>query len=358
MTARPTPEIVLVDYIGDSDDRGNPVGHVTKTLPDYCELLQGHFRIHLAVPQHYGNLARGCPGVETMHTFHNQPVPGMREVRRKTANLREVFSLYRGKLVWFVNTDFLLPLFRLRQHSSAVRTVATMYAQQFQPFRHALWNRLINPLCRRGLRHLDLVISNHPKLSFPGRTHFIPDFPYRSGLYDSHIQRPKMDQAVCCGIMREDKDLEGLVLAFNEADYPLRVVGRFKDPTRREQLSRTTRSSITVEDRLLTDDEFYRLLGESRFAVFPYKAEKYRHRTSGILLESVYLDCLPVAPRQLLEFLGFQGIGYDQISELGAIFHSRRFIDADNRSVKLKYGFEDVRRGLLAALSGIAQESP
>ena len=139
------------------------------------------------------------------------------------------FSQYKDKLIWFVNIDFLLPVCLLRQRCLPNRIVATVYSQQFRPFNRSPFNLLIDPICRSGLRRLNLVISNHPQLSFDVPSHFIPDYPYRSDIYDSHIRHPKIEQVVCCGIMRDDKDLEGLISAFRSIALPLRIVGRFKD---------------------------------------------------------------------------------------------------------------------------------
>lgn len=48
-------------------------------------------------------------------------------------------------------------------------------------------------------------------------------------------------------------------------------------------------------------------------------AEFYKNRTSGVIQECLFCDCIPIAPRSILEFCGIEGVGYEDIHELAEI---------------------------------------
>ena len=46
-------KVALVDYIGYSDAKGNPVGHTLKILKEYGELISSQYEIEYWVPKGY-----------------------------------------------------------------------------------------------------------------------------------------------------------------------------------------------------------------------------------------------------------------------------------------------------------------
>ena len=69
-------------------------------------------------------------------------------------------------------------------------------------------------------------------------------------------------------------------------------------------------------DRILSEEEYYRKLGTATYSVLPYDMAQYQNRTSGILLESAFLETIPAAPQALLETNGMAGVGYRLMSEM------------------------------------------
>mgnify|MGYP000132347290 CR=1 FL=1 len=46
-------DIYIIDYIGNSDDKGNPIGHPTKVINEYSELIKDAFAVNLVIPENY-----------------------------------------------------------------------------------------------------------------------------------------------------------------------------------------------------------------------------------------------------------------------------------------------------------------
>ncbi len=62
---------------------------------------------------------------------------------------------------------------------------------------------------------------------------------------------------------------------------------------------------------------------------------QYQSRTSGVLIESLFLDTVAIAPKQLLAENQIGGIGYDRIEELKDItFLTRIPVSNDHDRIK------------------------
>ena len=57
-------------------------------------------------------------------------------------------------------------------------------------------------------------------------------------------------------------------------------------------------------------------MSEYKYVILPYDPAYYNIKTSGVLLEAIFLGAVPVAPRNILEQNRIQGLGYSTISEI------------------------------------------
>ena len=70
----------------------------------------------------------------------------------------------------------------------------------------------------------------------------------------------------------------------------------------------------------------------------------YEGRTSGVLLESIFVGTIPIAPKRLLEENEVRGIGYETLDEINAIwlksgksrFPNTRYIFLNKEQLKTK----------------------
>ena len=58
------------------------------------------------------------------------------------------------------------------------------------------------------------------------------------------------------------------------------------------------------------------MLAGAKYTVLPYDMRQYKSRTSGVLIESLFVNTTAIAPEQLLRENQIDGIGYQNIEEL------------------------------------------
>lgn len=144
----------------------------------------------------------------------------------------------------------------------------------------------------------------------------IPDYAYDEDFYKNYRCEARKRRAVCLGTMNEKKQIREVVETFSEMGYPLYVAGQFASDEPYENVLKIKGDNVTVENRFVENDEYYRLLSESEYCIIPYDAGFYKNRTSGVIQECLFCDCIPIAPRSILEFCGVEGVGYEDIHEL------------------------------------------
>ena len=148
------------------------------------------------------------------------------------------------------------------------------------------------------------------------KTLYLPDYLYDEEYYEKYNILPKEQKVVCLGTMNRYKQLEELVEVFKGIDIPLEICGRFDDKERVEHLLKKKSNNVVIHDCVLSTEEYYRKLGRAKYSILPYDMEQYISRTSGVLLESIYVGSTPIAPRLLLEQNGIAGYGYERMEDL------------------------------------------
>lgn len=359
---KPFDKVYLVDYRGQSDTAGNPLGHGLKTLTEAFLLLQPVCPVALVFPRTWQPaLTERLPGAtENILLPYFFPVSRSRSwgkisgLIKKLINLVTLFRRVPEGALWFVNCDFSLFLCLFFHPFPSRRKIFVTLYLDGQENRPGLCLRFKAYLIRRASKRLDLVFKNSRRLSTAGREVFYPDYLFRPEKYCS-FQAPVRQGLVCPGVMNGAKDLPTLVDVCREAGLDIRIVGFFPDKRYFSQVQALAGPNIAVEDRILPEDEYYSLIGSSRFCLLPYREGSYRHRTSGILLESIFLDTPVVAPQFLLDYTGLPGIGFERLEDLPVVLKNLnetrwRQIKEQMATVRQDYRLETVRIRILAVL--------
>ena len=170
---------------------------------------------------------------------------------------------------------------------------------------------------RQALKKIQGVIYTQKGLQIPhDNTLWTPDYFYDKKIYDKYRKMEKQDKVVCLGTMNRYKKLEELVEVFKEIPYQLEICGRFDDNERYQKLLAMKSENIAITNTVLSEEEYYTKLGQAKYSILPYDMEQYTNRTSGVLLESLYVGSIPIAPKQLLEQTDLPGYWYERMEVL------------------------------------------
>jgi glycosyltransferase involved in cell wall biosynthesis len=102
------------------------------------------------------------------------------------------------------------------------------------------------------------------------------------------------------GILRKDKNLEGVLDAFSrfgKRDWSLTIAGRPMEYTPDEILGLIRRSGadatrIDLQLRFIDDDEWASFFSRATYVLIPYKA--FNKSNSGPLIDALQYDCIPI----------------------------------------------------------------
>lgn len=314
-------KVLLVDYYGICDETGKPIGHSPKALKEYSDLIKKNFSVSAAVsPCLIGGLKEEYE--ELIALKYNIYADGNKTLLGRIIdkfklfyNINETLKYSDYDIVWFYRTDFFLFFyFFLRKKRNQPKLVALVYQEEFITGR---LSKILSYLYRKGAgKFHGLIYTQKGMAGFHGNTLYIPDYYYDEKKYGKYRNIPKKEMAVCLGTMTPYKKLEELIDAFNENGMQLEIKGYFYEKERFQKLLQRKTDNIIIEDVVLSEEEYYRLLAEAKYSILPYDMKQYGSRTSGVLQESLFLNTIPVAPRALLEENGIAGIGYEEIEEM------------------------------------------
>lgn len=315
-------KLLLVEQWGSCDANGKTIGHISKVLSEYLNLLQDHFRISVAVNS---NLLHGIDRelFENIHLLDNciceeenkSILVKIKDKIKVFSNIHKAWNQKGYDVIWFFRGDFFMLMYAMvHRKVKGTRYYCLLYHNQYGS---GIVAQIIDFIYRHGIRRFDGVIYTQEKMFVPhNRTFYMPDYLYKPQMYQKYIAEEKDNKVVCVGLMNHDKDLEGIVKVFNETGYPLEIAGRFLDKQYLRYLRSFANENIIIEDVILSKEDYNNKLGNARFAIIPYKMSAYKGRTSGVLQESIFLQAIPIAPKQLLEDNGIPGIGYESLEEL------------------------------------------
>lgn len=314
------PEIIMCNYYGMCDLSGEPVGHTVKVTNEYAELLKEKYAVKLAASPCVVKKSNASHFAQVQTLKYDICVNGngiMKRIHDKIKLLSNIYQIVKGENIYFFyQVDFFFFfyisfLYRVRKNC---KIICLIYHQDFTGGK---LSGILQSIYRRALKKIDGVIYTQvdQPVSHPN-TMWIPDFFYDMEQYAVYQTLEKKRQAVCLGTMNRYKQLEELVDVFAKIDMPLIIAGRFDDKERYEKLVSIKTSNVEIRNEILSYEDYMNLMATSEYSILPYDMEQYVNRTSGVLLESIYVGSIPVAPRQLLTQNKLPGIGYESMIDL------------------------------------------
>lgn len=351
-------KVLLVDYYGTCDKEGKPIGHSQKVLQEYSNLIKEQFVVGAAISP---CLTNGLAGefeeiISLKYDICAEQVTSLwvrvTDKFKLISNIRYVLKKNDYDIVWFYRTDFFLFFyFFLRRKTKRFKVIGQVYQEEFATGK---LSKILNYFYRKGSLKFDgLIYTQKGMAGFHGNTLYIPDYYYDEEKYGKYKNISKQEKAVCLGTMNPYKKLEELVEAFNANGMPLEIKGYFYEKERFRRLLQMKKENITIEDVVLSEDEYYCLLAEAKYSILPYDMEQYGCRTSGVLQESLFLNTIPVAPTELLKENGIDGIGYESIAELSKPESWAYMIDFAERQIPNEYDKIFIKKQLVNFFTAI-----
>jgi len=311
--------IYMCNYYGMCDDEDRAVGHSIKVTEEYANILKNIDEVSLcASPCIVEGLSKNI-NLSVYRLPYNIRINGNGIGKRIIDKFKLIENIRRCMknegILFFYQVDFFFffyinYFYRKRANR---KVVLLIYHCDFTLGR---CGKLLDTFFRNALKKMDAVVFTQPGISMGcDHTYWIPDYMYDSRQYDSSLSRER--RAVCLGTMNRYKKLEELVEAWKNVDIPLLIAGRFDSDERYHRLNNSRPENVSIRNEILDYQEYKELLMTSVYSILPYDMGQYVNRTSGVLLETIYMGAIPVAPKNLLEQNKLPGIGYCSLDEIG-----------------------------------------
>ena len=315
------PSVAMIEYQGRVDINNKAVGHSPKVLVQYRDMIADFCNVKIFAPK------------EIIHEIPEYMRTGMhilpKNIVMKSGNtvferINNKFHMFKNiknaiknadaDYLWFYNVEFYFFLYLWLFVKTKKKIVITMYIDGYHG---GLVSGIKMKIFRKAVKKVESLIFTG--IGFATDAHesvFIPDYFYEKDRFEKYVYSEKKEEAVCLGTMSEGKELEEMVEAFAKNGYPLKIVGRFFDEKRYNELCRKAADNISVTNAYVSEEEYLSMLGEARYCVLPYSKNKYNTQTSGVLQESVFLNTVPVSYEEVLSGNGIPGIGFSSWDEL------------------------------------------
>lgn len=341
----------MCNYYGMCDCDYNVVGHTCKVTKEYLEVLSQEYDISLIASPCITNAVKDEPFKRQQSLKYDIYIDTPFTLKRRIfdkikllKNINDCFKMSEDEILFFYQVDFFFffyvaMFYRIHQKMLC----CLVYHQNFTGGR---LEKLLNYFYKKALRKIDGVLYTQKgnPVKHPN-AYWIPDYLYADKRYLDYRNMKKKEKAVCLGTMNRYKQIEEVVEAFSKNGYPLEIIGRFDDSDRFERLKQCASKNIVIENRVLCEKEYYEKLGSARFSILPYDMKQYQNRTSGVLLESLYVESIPVVPIELMEQNHLTGIGYRDVAELAEVKLEkipRDVIENERRKILDEFGEERV----------------
>lgn len=316
--------IYIIDYNGFSNIKNEPLGHSLKVTKELSIMFaNNNINTTIIVPQNYKVFYKdiNIPKIYLKHCMLD--VQGcFHKIMNALKRSLNILSIYRktdsNSILYFVVSDiylyFFIWLFPKKLFPRFI--VLTKYSNNVETFKQSCFNIFLEKIDNKiNLK----IVSNEKLLGNNSNSIFVPDYFYDEKYYEKYSTLEKEEEIVCLGVMREyDKDLVNLIKVFVSIKYRLKIIGYFTETLLYKRLVDLAKDNdlITIENRLLNDEAYYKYLGQAKYSIMPYKISMYSQRTSGVLLESIFLNTIPICHHSLLDFNNVNGISYNQLDDL------------------------------------------
>ena len=310
-------QINIIDYIGNCNENGEATGHVLKTIKEAVNILHEKFEVNLIITEDYkkyfsSEMIKYTVSTSSRVNYINNLCRKIWFRIQKIMTVKKILESESN--IWFINTDFYLYIGLAISKNKNNRSVfVTNYFDYSNE--NGVVGKIKNYFYKVGMKKVTKEFTTNPSLNY-GKYEFFPDYAFDFEQYKKYISEKKEKNVYMCGGMNEAKDLEGLIDVFNFNEQSLVVCGNFPSEERFKKLSDKSNSNIIIKNQFLDDEEYYKNISSNKFIVLPYKKEHYYHRSSGVILESIFLGSTVIAPNFVLDFLGVNGIGYDKLEDL------------------------------------------
>jgi glycosyltransferase involved in cell wall biosynthesis len=196
---------------------------------------------------------------------------------------------------------------------------------------------ILRAMMKYAYKHVDIIFSTLKNFS-NSKSVNIPDFIFDKNKYNIIIKKKMNDEYFLCigSIVPAEKDYEQLINAFKKhAGQKLVIAGPFLDVKAKIYLENLASGNGNIELRLkyIYYDEYLNLIKNAKAVILPYKKERYENRSSGVLLETIYLNTPVIAPNYILDFNGVAGYGYDSPEMLEHIINNVKIKPLDNSNL-------------------------
>nr|WP_280167567.1 hypothetical protein [Priestia megaterium]MDH3182752.1 hypothetical protein [Priestia megaterium] len=267
-------KIVVVDYIGNCNSKGEAIGHVLKTLKEANDFLGDRYNIKYMLTSDY---AKYFDNHNIIHIFKHSSKVNYNGGRMKKAlfRLKKILAVMKAlrkeEKIWFLNTDFYLYLGLLLSFTKGKKIFVTNYIDYEKD--EGLVGIIKKKVYQLSLKKIAVEFTTNPNKKTK-RCRFVPDYSFDQSKYSKYFCENKQDRVYMCGGINEAKDIEGLVSTFNKNNQPLVVKGNFSSEIQYEKLLKVKNKNISLEHKFLNDDEFYHNIASNKYVILPYKKRK------------------------------------------------------------------------------------
>ena len=236
----------------------------------------------------------------------------------------------------------------------------TIFRNILEDARNPKWGickGLLSYLVSNGMAKIDLMFVTNPTLSISGAKQqiHIPDYFYKN-VYSLYRNTAKAERIVCLGLMNVQKELKKLVRHFSNTEIEVWIIGLFDNEHYYNAITKLSVSNIKIEHRALSEKEYLNIIGGSQFVILPYAATEYKEATSGILLETIFMNSIPVAPKFLLKNNNIQGIGYEKLEDIPTTLKELKSIGKTIHNSIAEYQFDHIQHCVTNAFIKITDQ--
>lgn len=319
-------KILIVDTLTLSKDN-KIYGHFHKTAIQFSDVLSAHYDVKIVGGKTYA------------HYFSKEKLIKLPFITKKAefdSNNRFIKLLYRIKSV--INTIYALLLdadVLIFQDSN--QTILYNVLRYLSPkkkiilIKYSVETRDHTNEAYQGIKKsIYGVITSLQEVAdfYDTKSLIIPDyFPTSCSFVEKNIEL--LYDFLIVGTITEEKDYVDVIRAVSNTDYSLVIVGWFKDKDKLQKLQEMATSNIQIMDCYLSEEDYLKVIYQSRYIVLPYK-EGYKFKSSGVVLDAIYNGKPVVVPR--IESFSF--VEYDK---LGIVYHTG-FHEAIEKIDDIDYG--------------------
>lgn len=311
--------LLIVDYIGYCDEFGKPIGHTIKTISEALENIVKSKDVCLIIPKCYESYfdkqkVKLLHNIDTRELIYENKLNKIKHIIKKIILIKNI--LKNNDNIWFVNTDFWV-FFTLALYRCNRDNIKKIYITNYIDYcdKENKKNKIRSFFYRISSKKVKNIFTTNKKIYCDNEI-YITDYIYDEEKYKKFLNNKKIDAVLFAGTINQAKDVRGLVEAFNKNGERLIINGRFDTKELYEEIVNIADNNIEIFNKYLSYDEYYNLLATYKFIILPYKEDCYKNRSSGVVLETIFLNSIPIIPQFMSEGLDIKGIKYQTIEEL------------------------------------------